>query len=155
MSNRIFAVIYRKQSAFEMLFHYIGNTLNLGKYCPWKTLYRATFINRKNLKGGCRQRGKLLPIHSRKWNQNDVLTTYKAIIKGLPAGLFTDHANYHHIPKIDGFFFFFWEGTKSYMAAEGGIVSHYYILVISKSINFMSLFRHQQFFSAESGIRNI
>ena len=41
------------------------------------------------------------------------------------------------------------------MAVEGGIVSHYYILVIGKSINFMSLFRHQQFFSVESGIRNI
>ena len=33
------------------------------------------------------------------------------------------------------------------MAVEGGIVSHYYILVIGKSINFMSLFRHQKFFS--------
>ena len=76
-----------------------------GGIAPEKLYIEPPFWTGKNLKGGCRQRGKLLPIHSRKWNQNDVFTTYKAIIKGLPAGLFTDHANYHHIPKIDGFFF--------------------------------------------------
>ena len=33
------------------------------------------------------------------------------------------------------------------MAVEGGIVSHYYILVIPKFIYFMSLFRHSVWFS--------
>ena len=32
------------------------------------------------------QGGKLLPIHSLKWNPNDVLTTCKAISKGLGSG---------------------------------------------------------------------
>ena len=49
------------------------------------------------------------------------------------------------------------------MAVEGGTVSHYYILVIRKFIDFMSLFRHsmwfffsvKQFPSAEFGICNI
>ena len=33
------------------------------------------------------------------------------------------------------------------MAVEGGAVSHYYILAISKFIDFMSLFRHSVWFS--------
>ena len=33
------------------------------------------------------------------------------------------------------------------MAVEGGTVSHYYILVIRKFINFISLFRHSMWFS--------
>ena len=49
------------------------------------------------------------------------------------------------------------------MAVEGGTVSHYYILVIRKFIDLMSLFRHsvwfsfsvKQFPSAEFGICNI
>ena len=49
------------------------------------------------------------------------------------------------------------------MAVQGGTVSHYYILVIRKFIDFMSLFRHsvwfsfsvKQFPSAEFGICNI
>ena len=49
------------------------------------------------------------------------------------------------------------------MAVEGGTVSHYYILIICKFIDFMSLFRHsvwfsfsvKQFPSAEFGICNI
>ena len=49
------------------------------------------------------------------------------------------------------------------MAVEGGTVSHYYILVIRKFIDFMSLFRHsawfslsvKQFPSAEFAICNI
>ena len=53
----------------------------------------------------------------------------------------------------------FWEGTKN-MTVQGRTVSHYYILVIRKFIDFMSLFRHsvwfsfsvKQFPSAEFGI---
>ena len=49
------------------------------------------------------------------------------------------------------------------MVVEGGTVFHYYILVIRKFIDFMSLFRHsvgfsfsvKQFPSAEFGIRNM
>ena len=49
------------------------------------------------------------------------------------------------------------------MAVEGGTVSHYYILVIRKFIDLMSLFGHsvwfsfsvKQFPSAEFGICNI
>ena len=33
------------------------------------------------------------------------------------------------------------------MAVEGGTVSHYYILVIRKFIDFMSLFRHTVWFA--------
>ena len=50
-----------------------------------------------------------------------------------------------------------------YLAASGGTVSHYYILLICKFIDFMSLFRHcmwfsfsvKQFPSAEFGICNM
>ena len=53
-----------------------------------------------------------------------------------------------------------WEGTKTW---QGGTVSHYYILVIRKFIDFISLFQHsvwfsfslKQFPSAEFGICNI
>ena len=49
------------------------------------------------------------------------------------------------------------------MAAQGRTVSHYYILVIRIFFNFMSLFRHSEWFSfsvkqfpsAEFGICNI
>ena len=49
------------------------------------------------------------------------------------------------------------------MAVEGGTVSHYYVLVIRKFIDFMSLFRHSVWFSfsvkqfpfVEFGICNI
>ena len=33
------------------------------------------------------------------------------------------------------------------MAVEGGIISHYYILVIRRFIDFMSLFKHSMWFS--------
>ena len=75
----------------------------------------------------------------------------------LPADLSTDHAHYvkNHRSTV-------LRRTKN-MAVEGGTVSHYYILVIRKFIDFMSLFRHsvwfsfsvKQFPSAEFGICNI
>ena len=47
--------------------------------------------------------GKLLPIHSLKWNPNDVLTTCKAISKVLPADLCSDHAHYVKNHRFNGF----------------------------------------------------
>ena len=100
---------------------------------------------------------KLLPIHSLKWNPNDVLTSCKAISKGLVSGfVYWSYAlrQIHWSTVL--------RRNKS-MAVEGGTVSHYYILVIRKFIDFMSLFRHsvwfsfsvKQFPSAEFGICNI
>ena len=101
--------------------------------------------------------GKLLPIHSLKWNPNNVLTTCKAISKVLPADLCTDHAHYVKIHRSTVL------RRNENMVVEGGTVSHDYILVICKFIDFMSLFRHSvwfsfsvtQFPSAEFGICNI
>ena len=75
----------------------------------------------------------------------------------LPADLCTDHAHYvkNHRSTV--------LRKNKNMAVEGGTVSHYYILVIRKFIDFMSLFRHsvwfsfsvKQFPSTEFGICNI
>ena len=91
-----------------------------------------------------------------KRNPKDVLTTCKAISRVLPADLCTDHAHYvkNHRSTV-------LKRNKN-MAVEGGTVSHYYILVIRKFIDFMSLFRHsvwfsfsvKQFPSADFGICN-
>ena len=75
----------------------------------------------------------------------------------LPADQCTDHAHYVKNHRSTVF-----RKNKS-IAVEGWTVSHYYILVIRKFIDFMSLFRHsvwfsfsvKQFPSAESGICNI
>ena len=88
---------------------------------------------------------------------NDVLTTCKAISKGLASGFGTDHAHYVKIHRSTVL------RRNKNMAVEGGTVSHYYILVIRKFIDLMSLFRHsvwfsfsvKQFPSAEFGICNI
>ena len=75
----------------------------------------------------------------------------------LPADLSTDHAHYvkNHRSTV--------LRRNKNMAVEGGTVSHYYTSVISKFIDFMSLFRHsvwfsfsvKQFPSAEFGICKI
>ena len=62
---------------------------------------------------------KLLPLHSLKLNPNDVLTTCKAVIKGLPADLCTDHAHYAKNQKSTIL------GRNKNTAVEGGTVSHY------------------------------
>ena len=75
----------------------------------------------------------------------------------LPADQCTDHAHYVKNHRSTVF-----RKNKS-IAVEGWTVSHYYILVIRKFSDFMSLFRHsvwfsfsvKQFPSAESGICNI
>ena len=75
----------------------------------------------------------------------------------LPADLSTDHAHYvkNHRSTV--------LRRNKNMAVEGGTVSHYYTSVISRFIDFMSLFRHsvwfsfsvKQFPSAEFGICKI
>ena len=75
----------------------------------------------------------------------------------LPGDLCTDHAHYVKIHRSTVL------RRNKNMAVEGGTVSHYYILVIRKFIDFMSLFRHsvwfsfsvKQFPSEEFGICNI
>ena len=75
----------------------------------------------------------------------------------LPADLCTDHAHYVKIHRSTVL------RRNKNMAVEGGTVSHYYILVIRKFIDLMSLFRHsvwfsfsvKQFPSAEFDICNI
>ena len=75
----------------------------------------------------------------------------------LPADLCTDHAHYIKIYRS-----MVLRKNKS-MEAEGRTVFHYYILVIRKFIDLMSLFRHSVWFSfsvkqfplAEFGIYNI
>ena len=92
---------------------------------------------------------------------NEIQTMFSQLAKRsarvLPADLCTDHAHYvkNHRSTV--------LRKNKNMAVEGGTVSHYYILVIRKFIDFMSLFRHsvwfsfsvKQFPSAEFGICNI
>ena len=59
----------------------------------------------------------------------------------LPADLCTGHAHYVKIHRSTVL------GRNKNMAVQGGTVSHYYILVIRKFIDFMSLFRHSVWFS--------
>ena len=81
----------------------------------------------------------------------------KRSAKVLPADLCTDHAHYVKIHRSTVL------RRNENMAVEGGTVSHYYILVIRKFFDFMSLFRHsvwfpfsvKQFPSAGFGICNI
>ena len=81
----------------------------------------------------------------------------KQSAKVLPADLDTDHAHYVKIHRSTVL------RRNKNMAVEGGTVAHYYILIIRKFIDFMSLFKHsvwfsfsvEQFPSAEFGICNI
>ena len=92
---------------------------------------------------------------------NEIQTMFSQLAKRsakvLPADLCTDHAHYVKIHRSTVL------RRNKNMAIEGGTVSHDYILVIRKFIDFMSLFRHsvwfsfsvKQFPSAEFGICNI
>ena len=92
---------------------------------------------------------------------NEIQTMFSQLAKQsakvLPADLDTDHAHYLKIHRSTVL------RRNKNMAIEGGTVSHYYILIIRKFIDFMSLFRHsvwfsfsvEQFPSAEFGICNI
>ena len=81
----------------------------------------------------------------------------KRLARLLPADLCTGHAHY-----VKNFRSTVLRRNKN-MAVEGRTVSHYYILVIRKFIDFLSLFRHsvwlsvsvKQFPSAEFGICSI
>ena len=94
-------------------------------------------------------------MNSKRWFYN--LQSDHPIIIGLD--LCTDHA--HYVKNKDQRY---WEGINKNMAVQGGIVSHYFILVIRKFIDFMSLsdivrgflfFYTWQVFSAEFGICNL
>ena len=90
---------------------------------------------------------------------NEIQTMFSQLAKRsakvLPADLCKDHAHYvkNHRSTVL---------RKKNMAVEGGTVSHCYILVIRKFIDFMSLFRDSVWFSfsvkqfpyAEFGIFN-
>ena len=64
----------------------------------------------------------------------------KRSAKVLPADLCTDHAHYVKIHRSTVL------RRNENMAVEDGTVSHYYILVIRKFFDFMSLFRHSVWF---------
>ena len=76
---------------------------------------------------------------------NEIQTMFSQLAKRsasvLPADLYTDHAHYvkNHRSTV--------LRRNKNMAVEGGTVSHYYILVIRKFIDFISLFRHSVWFS--------
>ena len=76
---------------------------------------------------------------------NEIQTMFSQLAKRsarvLPADLCTDHAHYVKIHRSTVL------RRNKNMAVEGGTVSHYYILVIRKFIDFMSLFRHSVWFS--------
>ena len=72
---------------------------------------------------------------------NEISQLAKRSARILPAHLCTDHAHYvktHRSTVLR---------RNKNMAVDGGSVSHYYILVIRKFIDFMSLFRHSMWFS--------
>ena len=76
---------------------------------------------------------------------NEIQTMFSQLAKRsarvLPADLCTDHAHYvkNHRSTV--------LSKNKNMAVDRGTVSHYYILVIRKFIDFMSLFRHSVWFS--------
>ena len=92
---------------------------------------------------------------------NEIQTMFSQRAKGsprvLPADLCTDHAHYVKNPRSTVL------RKNKNMTVEGGTVSHYYMLVIRKFIDFMSLFRCSVWFSfsvpqfpfSEFGICNI
>ena len=92
---------------------------------------------------------------------NEIQTMFSQLAKRspkvLPVDLCTDHVHYIKNNRSTVL-----RKNKS-MAVEGRTVSHYYILVTRKFIDFMSLFRHSVWFSlsvkqfpfAEFGICNI
>ena len=75
---------------------------------------------------------------------NEIQTMFSQLAKRsarvLPADLCTDHAYYVKIHRSTVL------RRKKNMAVEGRTVSHYYILVIRKFIDLMSLFRHGVWF---------
>ena len=88
-------------------------------------------------------RGELLPIHS--LELNEIQTMFSQLAKRsarvLPADLCTDHVHYVKIHRSTVL------RRNKNMAVEGGTVSRYYILIIRKFIDFMSLFRHSIWFA--------
>ena len=76
---------------------------------------------------------------------NEIQTMFSQLAKRsakvLRADLCTAHAHYvkNHKSTVSR--------RNKNMAVEGGTVSHYYIWVIRKFIDFMSLFRHSVWFS--------
>ena len=121
----------------------------------------STSLNNITISEKMRNQGRgKATSHTFSWmkNPNDVLTLLaKWSAKVLPVDLCTDHAHYvkNHRSTV--------LGRNKNMVVQGGTVSHYYILVIRKFIDFISLFRHsvwfsfslKQFPSAEFGICNI
>ena len=75
---------------------------------------------------------------------NEIQTMFSQLAKRsakvLPADLCTDHAHYVKIHRSTVL------RRNENMAVEDGTVSHYYILVIRKFFDFMSLFRHSVWF---------
>ena len=71
---------------------------------------------------------------------NEIQTMFSPLAKRsdkvLPADFCTDHAYYVKIHRSTVL------RSNENMAVEGGTVAHYYIWVIRKFIDFMSLFRH-------------
>ena len=104
--------------------------------------------------GGEATSHKFSEMKSKRCSHNQLA---KRSARVLPADLCTDHAHYVKIHTST-----ILRRNKN-VAVEGGTVFHYYILVIRKFIDFMSLFRHrvwfsfsvEQFPSAEFGICNI
>ena len=76
---------------------------------------------------------------------NEIQTMFSQLAKRsakvLPADLCSDHAHYVKIHRSTVL------RRNENIAVEGGTVSHDYILVIRKFIDFMSLFRHSVWFS--------
>ena len=76
---------------------------------------------------------------------NEIQTMFSQLAKwstrALPADLCTDHAHYVKIHRSTVL------RRNKNMAVEGGTVSQYYILVIRKFIDLMSLYRHSVWFS--------
>ena len=76
---------------------------------------------------------------------NEIQTMFSQLAKQsarvLPVDLCTDHAHYVKIHRSTVL------RRNKNMAVEGGTVSHYYILVIRKFIDLMSLLRHSVWFS--------
>ena len=94
-------VLFFFSSAIPKSFALLGCSLGRQVFVPCRQLKFSrtlVLIQSFNRHAG----GKLLPIHSLKWNQNDVFTACIVIIKGLASGFVYWSCALRHKPNING-----------------------------------------------------
>ena len=98
----IIFVSSEKHRHYEKTLKSSGNCFIYGKLLRHTNKVSPRFLLRDTLHEARWGGGKLLPINSLKWNPNDVLTTCKAISKGLASGFVYWSCALSQKPLING-----------------------------------------------------